>query len=66
MPSSFKYFAFISYSSHDLEWGKRLQRKLEHYRLPSTLCSEHNLPRTPMKPVFSHPPTYSLAVCQRS
>lgn len=55
MASSFKYFAFISYSSHDLEWGKRLQRKLEHYRLPSTLCSEHNLPRTPMKPVFFAP-----------
>lgn len=55
MPFSFKYFAFISYSSHDIEWGKRLQRKLEHYRLPSTLCSEHNLPRTPMKPVFFAP-----------
>lgn len=55
MPSSFKYFAFISYSSHDIEWGKRLQRKLEHYRLPATLCSEHNLPRNPMKPVFFAP-----------
>lgn len=51
----FKYFAFISYSSHDTLWGRRLQRKLEHYRLPATLCSEHNLPRNPIKPVFFAP-----------
>lgn len=55
MSDNFKYFAFISYSSHDIEWGKRLQKRLEHYRLPATLCSEHNLPRTPMKPVFFAP-----------
>lgn len=55
MSADFKYFAFISYSSHDIEWGKRLQKKLERYRLPATLCSEHNLPRTPMKPVFFAP-----------
>ena len=29
-----EYFAFISYSSKDIEWGKRLQQKLEHYKLP--------------------------------
>lgn len=51
----FKYFAFISYNSKDLEWGKRLQRKLEHYRLPSTLCSEYGLERQPIKPVFFAP-----------
>lgn len=55
MSADFKYFAFISYSSHDIEWGKRLQKRLEHYRLPATLCSEHNLPRTPIKPVFFAP-----------
>ena len=55
MSEAFKYFAFISYSSHDIEWGKRLQKKLERYRLPATLCSEHNLPRTPIKPVFFAP-----------
>lgn len=51
----FKYFAFISYSSKDTEWGKRLQRKLEHYRMPATLCSEHGWERTPIKPVFFAP-----------
>lgn len=55
MSDNFKYFAFISYSSHDIEWGKRLQKRLEHYRLPATLCSEHNLPRNPIKPVFFAP-----------
>ena len=26
----FKYFAFISYSSKDTEWGKKIQKKLEN------------------------------------
>lgn len=51
----FRYFAFISYNSKDTEWGKRLQKKLEHYRLPSTLCSEHGWERKPMNPVFFAP-----------
>jgi len=51
----FKYFAFISYNSHDMEWGKKVQRKLEHYRMPATLCSEHGWERTPIKPVFFAP-----------
>ena len=53
--SSFKYFAFISYNARDIKWGKRLQRKLEHYRMPATLCSEHGWNRTPIKPVFFAP-----------
>lgn len=55
MTSSFKYFAFISYNARDTEWGKRLQRKLEHYRMPSTLCSERGWKRTPINPVFFAP-----------
>ena len=55
MEQKFKYFAFISYNSKDTEWGKRLQRKLEHYRMPATLCSEHGWERTPIKPVFFAP-----------
>ena len=50
-----KYFAFISYNSRDLRWGKRLQRKLEHYRMPATLCSEKGWERTPIRPVFFAP-----------
>lgn len=55
MDSSYKYYAFISYSSNDMEWGKRVQRKLEHYRMPATLCSERGWKRTPIKPVFFAP-----------
>ena len=51
----FKFFAFISYSSKDTAWGKWLQRKLEHYRMPATLCSEHGWKRKPMNPVFFAP-----------
>ena len=55
MDNPFKYFAFISYSSKDTAWGKKLQKKLEHYRMPATLCSEHGWERTPIKPVFFAP-----------
>lgn len=55
MEQLFKYVAFISYNSKDTEWGKRLQRKLEHYRMPATLCNEHGWSRTPIKPVFFAP-----------
>lgn len=51
----FKYYAFISYSSIDYVWGKRLQRKLEHYKMPSTLCSEKGWDRYPINPVFFAP-----------
>lgn len=51
----YKYFAFISYNSKDAAWGKRVQRKLESYRMPSTLCSEHGWERKPLKPVFFAP-----------
>ncbi len=50
-----KYFAFISYNSKDTEWGKKLQKKLEHYRMPATLCSERGWKRTPIRPVFFAP-----------
>ena len=55
MGNTFKYFAFISYNSKDTAWGKRLQKKLEHYKMPSTLCSERGWKRRPIKPVFFAP-----------
>lgn len=51
----FKYFAFISYNSKDTIWGKRLQRKLEGYRMPTTLCNEYGWNRNPIRPVFFAP-----------
>lgn len=55
MDKEFKYYAFISYNSKDTAWGKRLQKKLEHYRMPATLCSEHGWERKPINPVFFAP-----------
>ena len=56
MEQTYKYFAFISYSSKDTSWGKRVHRKLEYYRMPATLCSEKGwTKRTPMAPIFFAP-----------
>ena len=55
MGQQFKYFAFISYNSKDTEWGKRVQKKLEHYRMPATLCKERGWERKPINPVFFAP-----------
>ena len=55
MSTPFSYYAFISYSSKDTKWGKRVQRKLEGYRMPAALCSERGWERTPIKPVFFAP-----------
>lgn len=51
----YKYFAFISYNSADYKSGKELQRKLEGYRMPATMCSEHGWERKPIKPIFFAP-----------
>lgn len=51
----FRYYAFISYNAKDVEWGKRVQRKLEHYKMPATLCNERGWKRTPIRPVFFAP-----------
>lgn len=55
MEQKYKYFAFISYSSKDYKWGKCVQRRLEGYRMPVTLCSEHGWKRKPINPVFFAP-----------
>lgn len=51
----YKYFAFISYNSLDYKWGKRIQKKLERYRMPATLCSKHGWKKNPMRPIFFAP-----------
>ena len=47
----FTYYAFISYKHGDMKWGRWLQRSLEHYRLPSALCRQLDLPRR-LTPIF--------------
>lgn len=55
MEGTYKYFAFISYNAKDTEWGRRVQRKLESYRMPSTLCSQRGWQRKPLRPIFFAP-----------
>lgn len=55
MEQKCRYFAFISYSSKDYKWGKRVQRRLEGYRMPATLCSKRGWKRKPINPVFFAP-----------
>lgn len=50
-----QYFAFISYSSADFEWGKKLERKLSKYKMSATLCREKGWKRCPMSPIFFAP-----------
>lgn len=38
-----------------MAWGKRVHKKLEYYRMPSTLCSERGWKRKPMNPIFFAP-----------
>ncbi len=51
----YKYFAFISYNSLDIKWGKHLQNKLENYKIPARLCGKYGWKRQPMRPVFYAP-----------
>ena len=49
---SFKYYAFISYSHADKKIAGKLQRRLEHYHLPSALLKSHpDLPKN-LRPIF--------------
>lgn len=50
-----KYYAFISYSSRNIAWGKRLQHILEHYRMPAAICSSRGWKRKPINPVWFAP-----------
>lgn len=50
-----QYFAFISYSSADFEWGKKVEQKLSKYKMSATLCREKGWKRCPMSPIFFAP-----------
>ena len=48
---SYAFYAFISYKHLDKYWAKWTQAQLEHYRLPSKLCREKNIPKH-VSPIF--------------
>ncbi len=50
----YEYFAFISYKEEDAEWAKWLQRKLEHYKLPTSIRKEKpDLPER-ISPIYEY------------
>ena len=53
--SNYKYYAFISYNAKDIDWGKKLQKKLERFKIPAALRNEHGWKRKPINPVFFAP-----------
>jgi hypothetical protein len=53
--TSFRYWAFISYSQRDADWAKRLHEFLESYRIPSALvgrCVDGRVIPKRLVPVF--------------
>ena len=48
----FKYYAFISYSHMDKEVAKKLQKRLEHYHLPSKLLKTNPALPKKLSPIF--------------
>ncbi len=48
--TDYKYLAFISYKREDEHWAKWLQKRLEHYRLPSVVRREN-----PLLPIYARP-----------
>ena len=53
--SNYKYYAFFSYNAKDIDWGKKLQKKLERFKMPAVLRNEHGWKRKPINPVFFAP-----------
>ncbi len=52
--NNYRYYAFISYSRKDKEWGEWVQKKIENYRLPTALRhekSQNDIPKF-VRPIF--------------
>jgi len=61
----YEYFAFISYKEEDAEWAKWLQRKLEHYKLPTAVRKEK--PELPdrISPIYEYKSEAAAALRQQ-
>lgn len=51
-PQQYEYFAFISYKREDEKWAKWLQKKLEYYRLPSSVRKINPSLPDRIRPIF--------------
>ena len=57
----YHYYAFISYNWRDAKWARWLQRRLEHYRLPSVARKEVGR-EAEIRPVFRYETDLRVAV----
>jgi len=63
MESDFKYYAFISYVHEDKKQAEKLQKKLETYKIPTSLAKEigKEFPKKPFYPCFRDYTSFSKA-----
>ena len=52
METNFAYIAFISYKREDKKWAQWLHRKLEHYKLPSSVRKANAALPEKVRPIF--------------
>ena len=61
-----QYYAFISYKREDEKWAKWLQKKLEHYKLPTSIRKVNPaLPET-VRPIFKDTTDLSGGVLEKA
>lgn len=66
MDSQYQYYAFISYKREDEKWAKWLQKKLEHYKLPTSIRKVNPaLPET-VRPIFKDTTDLSGGVLEKA
>ena len=51
------FYAFICCYFKDTKWGKHLQRELEKFRIPASLCSQRGWKRKPINSILVFPYT---------
>lgn len=66
MTSKKEYFAFISYKREDEKWAKWLQRKLEHYKLPTAVRKDNPSLPTTVYPIFRDTTDLSGGVLEKA
>ncbi len=66
MIEGYKYFAFISYKREDEKWAKWLQKKLEHYKLPTSVKKLNSSLPNKIRPVFKDTTDLSGGVLEKA
>lgn len=64
MSESYRYFAFISYSSKDVRFAEELLNFLPEFKLPTIIQEEYNLPET-LTPIYRDVTDIQIAELQK-